>query len=119
MCEPLVERLHKFFVRVFTTNDLFDKDKRQEMRIESLALDDEVAKLEAALTLIGDIAYDCDGYTGSASKLGELVNEIYGYARNPQTAVDALADIQEKGDGGFQEIGGQRFENSDTQESGK
>ena len=92
MCEPLVERLHKFFVRVFTTNDLFDKDKRQEMRIESLALDDEVAQLEAALTLIGDVAYDRDGHTSDAEKLGALIDEIYGYARNPQTAVDALKE---------------------------
>ena len=95
MCEPLVERLHKFFVRVFTTSDLFDKDKRQEMRIESLALGAKAFKLEVALTFIGDIAFDSDGYAGNAEKLGDLVGEIYSYARNPQLAVDALADTQE------------------------
>jgi hypothetical protein len=47
--EALVERLHQFFVKVFTTYDLFDKDKRQEMRLESLALDDDVAKVEKEL----------------------------------------------------------------------
>ena len=46
----------------------------------------EVAQLEAALTLIGDVAYDRDGHTGDSVKLGELVNEIYGYA------VDALKE---------------------------
>ena len=46
MSELLVERLHQFFVRVFTTYDLFDEDKRREMHIESFALDDEVAQLE-------------------------------------------------------------------------
>ena len=45
---------------------------------------------EAALTLIGDIAFDSDGYAGNAEKLGGLVGEIYSYARNPQLAVDAL-----------------------------
>ena len=49
LSEPLVERLHQFFVRVFTTYDLFDKDKRQEMKLESFALDDEVSKLEAEI----------------------------------------------------------------------
>ena len=92
MCEPLVERLHSFFVRVFTTHDLFDEDKRREMQLESFALDDKVAQLEAALTLIGDVAYDRDGHTGDAEKLGALIDEIYGYARNPQTAVEALTE---------------------------
>ena len=97
MDEPLVERLHAFFVRVFTTDDLFHKDKRQEMRIESLDLDDKVAQLEAALTLIGDIAFDSDGYAGNAEKLGDLVGEIYSYARNPQLAVDTLAEVSDEG----------------------
>ncbi len=46
MAEPLVHRLHLFFVRVFTTEDLFDQGKRQEMRLETYALDDLVAQLE-------------------------------------------------------------------------
>jgi len=45
----------------------------------------EVAHLEAALALIGDIAYDRDGYT-SAEKLGQLVDELHRYARNPEEA---------------------------------
>jgi len=44
--QPLVERLHAFFVQVFTTHDLFDKDKRQEMKLLSFELDDKVAQLE-------------------------------------------------------------------------
>lgn len=44
--QPLVERLHAFFVQVFTTYDLSDKDKRQEMKLLSFELDDEVAQLE-------------------------------------------------------------------------
>ena len=59
------------------------------------ALARQVEQLEAALTLIGDIAFDSDGYAGNAEKLGGLVGEIYGYARNPQTAVDALAEETE------------------------
>ena len=55
----------------------------------------ELEQLEAALTLIGDVAYSRDGYyTGDAEKLGVLVYEIYGYARNPQTAVDALKESE-------------------------
>ncbi|MCK4814443.1 hypothetical protein KA005_01630, partial [bacterium] len=38
-----------------------------------------IAQLEAALTLIGDLAYDRDGHTGDAEKLGELIDEIHGY----------------------------------------
>ena len=45
-------------------------------------------QLEAALTLIRDVAYGRDGYTGDAEKLGKLVDEIYKYARNPQSALD-------------------------------
>lgn len=47
--QPLVERLHAFFVQVFTTYDLSDKDKRQEMKLLSFELDDEVAQLEDEL----------------------------------------------------------------------
>ena len=53
---------------------------------------EHIAQLEAALTLIGDIVFDSDGYAGNAEKMGALVGEIYGYARNPQTAVDALKE---------------------------
>ena len=63
---------------------------------EKFALENGLDELKVALTLIGDVAYDRDGYTGDAEKLGTLVDEIYGYARNPQTAVDALADTEEK-----------------------
>lgn len=44
------------------------------------------AQLEAALELIGDIAYDRDGYSGYAEKLGQLLDEIYEYARDPAMA---------------------------------
>ena len=64
---------------------------------------DEVAQLEAenerlqtTLTLIGDIAFDSDGYAGNAEKLGDLVGEIYSYARNPQLAVDALKETNDE-----------------------
>ena len=99
--QPLVERLHAFFVQVFTTHDLFDKDKRQEMKLLSFELDDEVAQLEAenaalklALTLIGDIGYDHDGYR-TPHDLKKLIDEMVGYARNPLSAIDALLKEQE------------------------
>ena len=56
--------------------------------------DKKIYKLQVALTLIGDVAYDRDGYTGDAEGLGTLVDDICNYARNPQAAVDALADTQ-------------------------
>ena len=52
--QPLVERLHAFFVQVFTTHDLFDKDKRQEMKLLSFELDDEVAQLKKEIALKAD-----------------------------------------------------------------
>ena len=64
------------------------------MYIESIEKTDDIAQLKAALTLIGDVAFDRDGYTGDADKLGKLIDEIYGYARNPQTAVDALKESE-------------------------
>ena len=42
----------------------------------------EIAHLKATLTVIRDVAYDRDGHTGDSVKLGELVDEIYGYARD-------------------------------------
>jgi len=60
MSEPLVERLHAFFVRVFTTHDLFDKDLRQEMKIESFALDDKVEQLEIAYTALKQAAKEAE-----------------------------------------------------------
>ena len=44
-------------------------------------LEIEKRQREAIITLIGDIAYDRDGYTGDAKKLGELIDEIYHIAR--------------------------------------
>lgn len=52
-------------------------------------LKDKVAQLKAALELIAAIAYDRDGYK-SAEKLGELVDELYRYARNPADAAKRL-----------------------------
>ena len=69
MSEPLVERLHRFFVRVFTTHDLFDKDSRQEMRVESFALDDKVEQLETAHAALKQAAkewVDCAIYDEDA-----------------------------------------------------
>ena len=53
---------------------------------DAFVITDEVAQLEAALTVIRDVSYDRDGYTGDSVKLGELVDEIYKYA------VDALKE---------------------------
>ena len=56
---------------------------------------DKHATLKQALTLIGDIGYDYDGY-GTPHDLKKLIDEMVGYARNPQSAVDALtAEEQE------------------------
>ena len=52
---------------------------------ELAALKARLAEAEEALELIADIAYDRDGYK-SADKLGELIDELYGYARNPKSA---------------------------------
>ena len=53
----------------------------------------ENAALKQALTLIGDIGYDYDGIPHDLKK---LIDEMVGYARNPQSAVDALtAEEQE------------------------
>ena len=61
--------------------------------LESLATrNKDYVKLEAALELIADVAADRDGYTGDAEKLGKLVDEIYGYACNPQFVADALKE---------------------------
>ena len=49
------------------------------------------AKLKKALTLIGDIGYDYDGY-GTPHDLKKLIDEMVGYARNPQSAIDALTE---------------------------
>ena len=51
---------------------------------------ERIAQLEGTLTFIGDIAYDRDGYTGDAEKLGKLVDEIYKYARNPEEVLKTL-----------------------------
>jgi len=58
-------------------------------------LEEENAALKQALTLIGDIGYDYDGY-GKVDSLKELIDEMVGYARNPQSAVDVFtAEEQE------------------------
>ena len=63
--------------------------------LESLATrNKDYVKLEAALTLIADVAADRDGYTSDAEKLGALVDEIYGYACNPQFVADALKESE-------------------------
>jgi len=46
----------------------------------------KIIQLETALTLIGDVAFDRDGFTGDADGLAKLIDEIYGYARNPAEA---------------------------------
>ena len=53
------------------------------------AVSEERDELQIALTLIGDIGYDYDGY-GKADSLKKLIDEMVGYARNPQSAVDVL-----------------------------
>ena len=57
-------------------------------------LESEIVALKQALTLIGDIGYDYDGY-GTPHDLKKLIDEMVGYARNPQSAVDALLEEQE------------------------
>jgi len=65
-------------------NAIEDTDTAQD-------LIDGVAALKQALALIGDIGYDYDGYdTPTPHDLKELIDEMVGYARNPQSAVDAL-----------------------------
>ena len=67
-----------------------------------LALDDDVitqlraelAAAQNALVLIADIAIDRDGYTGNADKLGKLIDEIYGYAKNPEMAEQKFTPYQ-------------------------
>jgi len=67
-------------------NAIEDTDTAQD-------LIDGVAALKQALTLIGDIGYDYDGIPHDLKK---LIDEMVGYARNPQSAVDALtAEEQE------------------------
>ena len=69
-------------------NAIEDTDTAQD-------LIDGVAALKQALTLIGDIGYDYDGY-GTPHDLKKLIDEMVGYARNPQSAVDVLtAEEQE------------------------
>ena len=63
-------------------NAIEDTDTAQD-------LIDGVAALKQALALIGDIGYDYDGY-GTPHDLKKLIDEMVGYARNPQSAVDAL-----------------------------
>ncbi len=45
--------------------------------------------MQTALTFIADIGYDYDGF-GKVDSLKKLIDEMVGYARNPQSAVDAL-----------------------------
>ena len=47
----------------------------------------ELDEKNSALELIGDLAYDRDGWK-SAEKLGELIDEIYGYARDTKKAAE-------------------------------
>ena len=58
---------------------------RQKAISELEQLKSRLAEAEGALELIGDIAYDRDGYT-SVDKLGELIDELYKYAKNPKMA---------------------------------
>jgi hypothetical protein len=53
---------------------------------ENETLKARLAEAEEALELIGDLAFDRDGYTGNAEKLGELIDELYGYAKDPKKA---------------------------------
>ena len=67
-----------------THGGIFMKDAKKASA-ELVALKARLAEAEEALELIADIAYDRDGYK-SADKLGELIDELYGYARNPKSA---------------------------------
>jgi len=54
-------------------------------------LEAENVELKRALMLIGDIGYDYDGYR-KVDSLKKLIDEMVGYARNPQSAVDVLTE---------------------------
>ena len=67
----------------------------QDFRNQTQQLEVDNAALKQALTLIGDIGYDYDGYR-TPHDLKKLIDEMVGYARNPQSAVDTLtAEEQE------------------------
>jgi hypothetical protein len=68
-----------------THGGIFMKDAKKASA-ELVALKARLAEAEEALELIGDIAFDRDGYTGNADKLAELIDELYSYAKNPKKA---------------------------------
>jgi flagellar motility protein MotE (MotC chaperone) len=74
------------------TNDLLNIREEQvgELLADLAALKSRLAEAEEALELIADLAFDRDGYTGNADKLGELIDELYGYAKDPKKAVAVL-----------------------------
>ena len=82
-CEQIEKRLAKDYV--------FDEagDVVVGWHTDMRWLLSEIATLKQALTLIGDIGYDYDGY-GTPDDLEKLIDEMVGYARNPQSAVDVL-----------------------------
>ena len=57
-----------------------------QLREENAKLKTDLEEASSALELIGDIAFDRDGYTGNADKLAELIDELYSYAKNPKKA---------------------------------
>ena len=59
----------------------------EEAAEELAALRSRLSEVEEALELIGDLAFDRDGYTGNADKLGELIDELYSYAKDPKKAI--------------------------------
>ena len=61
---------------------IYLKDQAEMVRLSA-----ELDEKNSALELIGDLAYDRDGWK-SAEKLGELVDEIYGYARDTKKAAE-------------------------------
>ena len=93
MLKDKLTQLMNFTLHVRNTHDIGPHPIRAEaveMTDVAKVVIEEVAQLEAALTLIGDIAYDRDGYTGDAEKLAGLVDELYRYARNPAEAAKLL-----------------------------
>jgi len=53
--------------------------------------------LQTALTFIADIGYDYDGFE-KVDSLKKLIDEMVGYARDPQSAVDALKGDENEGE---------------------
>jgi hypothetical protein len=66
-----------------------------ELAQEKEVLGQLLFEKQAALTLIGDIAYDRDGYI-TAEDFGKLIDEIYDYARHPEKATALLEEKEQE-----------------------